>query len=85
MALQLAAIEEIIGRYPAEPASLIMVLQDLQTELRHVPDEAVDLVAGSLGVPRSRVHSAVSFYKAFSVAPRGKHRIDVCMGTACHV
>jgi len=85
MAPQLAAIEEILGRYPAEPASLIMVLQDLQAELRHVPDEAVEQVAETLGVPRSRVHSAISFYKAFSVDPHGKHSIDVCMGTACHV
>jgi len=85
MAPQLEAVEEILGRYPAEPASLIMVLQDLQAELRHVPDAAVDIVAEALDVPRSRVHSAVSFYKAFSTTPRGKHSIDVCMGTACHV
>jgi NADH-quinone oxidoreductase subunit F len=85
MASQRAVIEEIIGRYAADPASLIMVLQDLQAELNHVPDEAVTLVAQRLDVPRSKVHSAVSFYKAFSVQPKGKHRVDVCMGTACHV
>ncbi len=85
MAPQLAVIDEILERYPAAPASLIMVLQDLQAELNHVPDLAVDRVADRLGVPRTKVHSAVSFYRALSVEPRGKHRIDVCMGTACHV
>jgi len=85
MAPQPKVVEEILGRYPAEPASLIMVLQDLQAELRHVPDAALEQVAEALDVPRARVHSAVSFYKAFSTSPRGKHSIDVCMGTACHV
>ncbi len=85
MTPQLAVIEEVLGRYPQDAASLIMVLQDVQAALNHVPDEAVDLVSDRLGVPRTKVHSAVSFYKAFSVEPRGKHRIDVCMGTACHV
>ena len=85
MTEQLAAVDAIIDRYPQEPASLIMVLQDLQAELNHVPDLAVDRVSDRLGVPRARIHSTVSFYKAFSTEPRGKHRIDVCMGTACHV
>jgi len=85
MTPHLAVIEEILGRYPQDAASLIMVLQDVQADLNHVPDEAVDLVSDRLGVPRTKIHSAVSFYKAFSVEPRGKHRIDVCMGTACHV
>jgi NADH:ubiquinone oxidoreductase subunit F (NADH-binding)/NADH:ubiquinone oxidoreductase subunit E/NAD-dependent dihydropyrimidine dehydrogenase PreA subunit len=85
MTPQLTVVEEVLNRYPSDAASLIMVLQDVQAALNHVPDEAVDLVSDRLGVPRTKVHSAVSFYKAFSVEPRGKHRIDVCMGTACHV
>jgi len=76
---------ETLQRYPADPASLIMVLQDLQAEMNHITPEAVDLVAEHLGVPRSRIHSAISFYKAFSLEPRGEHQIDVCQGTACHV
>jgi NADH-quinone oxidoreductase subunit F len=62
-----------------------MVLQDIQKSLRHIPAEAVDAVAERLGVPRARVWSVVSFYKAFSLEPRGVHQVDVCTGTACHV
>ena len=85
MPQQATVISEILGRHDRDPANLIMILQDIQGALRHVPDEAVDAVAAHLGVPRSRVHSTVSFYKAFTTTPRGKHQVDVCMGTACHV
>ncbi len=82
---RVAGLDEILDRYPPEPSSLIMVLQDIQAELRHIPPEAVDAVADRLGVPRSRVYSAATFYKAFSLTPRGEHQVDVCLGTACHV
>ena len=85
MSSQRDVVQEIIARYPPTAASLIMVLQDIQEALRHVPAEAVDAVATGLGVPRSRVWSALSFYRAFSLAPRGRHQVDVCTGTACHV
>ena len=62
-----------------------MVLQDIQARLNYIPKEAVDTVSDWLSVPRSQVYSAASFYKALSLEPRGKHRIDVCLGTACHV
>jgi NADH:ubiquinone oxidoreductase subunit F (NADH-binding)/NADH:ubiquinone oxidoreductase subunit E/Pyruvate/2-oxoacid:ferredoxin oxidoreductase delta subunit len=62
-----------------------MVLQDMQAALRFIPKEAVDAVSEWLSVPRSQVYSVASFYKALSLEPRGKHRIDVCLGTACHV
>ncbi len=85
MSPQLVEIQEILHRYPPEPASLIMVLQDLQAAQQRISPEAIDAVSARLGVPRSRIHSAASFYKAFSLEPRGKHRVDVCTGTACHV
>ena len=85
MTPQLTEIQEILDRYPAEPASLIMALQDLQSAQQMITPEAVDAVAARLGLPRSRVHSAASFYKAFSIEKRGRHQVDVCTGTACHV
>ncbi|MFH2002817.1 MAG: NAD(P)H-dependent oxidoreductase subunit E [Planctomycetota bacterium] len=78
-------VEDVLQRYSQDPSSLIMVLQDIQAALNYIPEEAVDLVARRLAVPRSRIYSAATFYKALSLEPRGKHRIDVCMGTACHV
>ncbi len=85
MSAQLAQINEILHRYAPEPASLIMVLQDLQAAEQQITPEAVDAVSVHLGLPRSRVHSAASFYKAFSIEKRGRHQVDVCTGTACHV
>ncbi|MFH1843790.1 MAG: NAD(P)H-dependent oxidoreductase subunit E [bacterium] len=85
MSPQVAVIEEILHRYPPDPSSLVMVLQDLQTAMNHIPVAAIDAVAERLRVPRSQIYSAASFYKAFSLEPRGKHQVDVCLGTACHV
>jgi NADH-quinone oxidoreductase subunit F len=62
-----------------------MVLQDVQDALNYLPAEAIDTVAEGLGITRSHVYSAATFYKTFSLKPRGKHQVDVCMGTACHV
>jgi len=80
-----SAVQAILKRYPRDESSLIMILQEIQEQLNHIPEEAVDEVAATLGVPRSRVYSVVSFYKTLSLTPRGKHQVDVCMGTACHV
>ncbi len=78
-------LENIFSRYPKEPSSLVMVLQDVQSELGYLPAEALGEVSTRLGVPRSRVYSVASFYNVLSLEPRGKHLVRVCMGTACHV
>ncbi|MCX8053610.1 MAG: NAD(P)H-dependent oxidoreductase subunit E, partial [Armatimonadetes bacterium] len=80
-----AVVEEVLRRYPSERSSLIPVLQDLNRELRYLPEDALRQVACSLGVPLSQVYHVATFYAAFSLTPRGKHTIKVCMGTACHV
>jgi NADH-quinone oxidoreductase subunit E len=65
--------------------SLISVLEDIQARYRYLPREAMILVSERMGVPLSQVYSVATFYHAFSLAPRGKHTICVCTGTACHV
>ena len=72
-----SAVQAILKRYPQNESSLIMVLQDVQEQLNHLPEQAVDMVAKGLGVPRSRVYSVASFYKTLSLEPRGKHQVDV--------
>ena len=62
-----------------------MVLQDIQASRNYIPKEAIDTVSEWLSVPRSQIYSVASFYKALSLEPRGKHRVEVCLGTACHV
>jgi NADH-quinone oxidoreductase subunit E len=66
-------------------ASLISVLEEVQTRYHYLPREAMILVSERLGMPLSQVYSVATFYHAFSLVPRGKHKICVCTGTACHV
>jgi len=77
--------EAILQRHAPEPSSLIAVMQDLNRECRYVPEEALRVIARRLAVPLSRVYHVATFYTAFSLKPRGRHSIKVCMGTACHV
>ncbi len=85
MHANLTRVEAILDRYPKDESSLVMVLQDIQSEFRFLPCEALEEVAERLSLPRSRVFSVSTFYKVFSLEPRGRTVIQVCKGTACHV
>jgi len=76
---------EVIGSRERQPDQLIEVLQDLQASCGYLPEDALREVSHRLEVPLIDVFSVASFYKAFSLTPRGKHVVTVCMGTACHV
>jgi NADH:ubiquinone oxidoreductase subunit E len=80
-----SAIHSIVGRYGAKPTALIMVLQDVQKNYRYLPMDALKLVAQKMKLPLAQIYSVATFYKAFSLTPKGKHHICVCTGTACHV
>ena len=78
-------IDQIIGKYPDDASSLIQILLEIQRENRWLPDEALERVSTKLNVPVNRIQHIVTFYKAFSLVPKGRHEIHVCTGTACHV
>jgi NADH-quinone oxidoreductase subunit E len=78
-------IDKIIDKYPSDPSSLIQVLLEIQNENRWLPKEVLEKVSKKLKVPLNRIQHIVTFYKAFSVVPKGRHEIHVCTGTACHV
>ena len=78
-------VDEIIDSYGGGREWLIMVLQDAQKEFNWLPEPVLHRIATRLGVPWAEVYGAASFYKAFSLEPRGRHILQVCMGTACHV
>ena len=78
-------IDTIIDKYPGDPSSLIQVLLEIQNEVRWLPKEALEKVSKKLKVPLNRIQHIVTFYKAFSVVPKGRHEIHLCTGTACHV
>ena len=77
--------DDVVGRHHYDQDKIIGILQDIQQELNWLPREALDRVAARLNVPLSRVFGIASFYKAFSLVPRGRHVLQACTGTACHV
>jgi len=79
------AIDRIVRQYEAKPMALIMILQDVQTHYRYLPRPALDLVAERMKLPISQVFAVATFYRSFSLEPKGHHHICVCTGTACHV
>jgi len=81
----LGKVDEIMNLQGYEPSALIAVLQDIQKEMRYLPRDALRLVSARLNLPLTRVYGIATFYKAFSLKPRGRHLINVCLGTACHV
>jgi NADH-quinone oxidoreductase subunit E len=78
-------IDAIIDRYGGRPSSLIQILLDIQQENRWLPGEVLEQICARLDVPLARARHIATFYKAFSLVPRGRHQVHVCMGTACHV
>jgi NADH-quinone oxidoreductase subunit E len=83
--VDLAQVDEIIDRWGKSPEFVIEMMQDLQERFRHVPRPALERMAAVTGADLSRLHHVATFYKAFSLEPRGEVEILVCTGTACHV
>lgn len=78
-------VAEIIEKYDSNEGFLVPILQDVQREFNYLPREALQAVSTILEVPISRVFHVATFYKAFSLTPRGRHLMSLCLGTACHV
>jgi len=83
--MSVEAVNRVLEKYNFDKSSLIGILQDLQRELRWLPEEALRMVSWRLDVPLTQLYAIGSFYKAFSLKPRGRHLLNVCLGTACHV
>lgn len=80
-----ASLDAIIRRYKNKPGSLIPVLQEAQEVVGYLPPVVQRHIAKGLRIPVSEVHGVVSFYSFFTMKPKGKHNIRVCLGTACYV
>jgi NADH-quinone oxidoreductase subunit E len=78
-------VDQIIDKYKGKASSVIQALLEIQRENRWLPGEVLEKVSEKLEVPMNRIRHIVTFYKAFSLVPKGRHEIHVCMGTACHV
>lgn len=80
-----AILDQIIDKHEGEASSLIQILLDIQSENHWLPKEALERVSERLQVPFTRIQHIATFYKAFSLVPKGRHEVHICMGTACHV
>jgi len=78
-------IDQIVDEHQGEASSLIQVLLEIQSEYHWLPGDALHRVSERLQVPLTRIRHIATFYKAFSLVPKGRHEVHICVGTACHV
>ncbi|MEA3241443.1 MAG: NAD(P)H-dependent oxidoreductase subunit E [Pseudomonadota bacterium] len=78
-------IDQIVAKHHGEPSSLIQVMLEIQSEHHWLPMDVLKRVSQKLQVPMTQIQHIATFYKAFSLVPKGNHEIHICMGTACHV
>ncbi len=78
-------VREISARYDSDKSYLVPILQDIQREYNYLPKDALEQVGEILALPLSKIYEVATFYKAFSLRPRGRHLLHLCLGTACHV
>jgi NADH-quinone oxidoreductase subunit E len=78
-------VEELIDSYANRKEQLISLLQDVQAEFNYIPQDVLVKISQKLDIPLSQVFSVATFFQAFSLKPRGRHTITVCLGTACHI
>ncbi len=78
-------IENILKKYEYEISNTIQILEEVQEKYNYLPKEILEYISQRLKIPLSKIYSLATFYTAFSLNPRGKHLITVCVGTACYV
>jgi NADH:ubiquinone oxidoreductase subunit E len=78
-------VKSILTKHNREKRDLIPILQDIQVECNYLPQLALQILSKSLEIPLIDIIGVATFYRAFSLKPRGKHVVTVCLGTACHV
>jgi NADH-quinone oxidoreductase subunit E len=78
-------VDRIIDTHNSEASNLLQILLDIQSENSWLPREILGHVSEKLDVPMTRIQHITTFYKAFSLVPKGRHKVHICVGTACHV
>ena len=78
-------IDGILSHYVEVTGNLISLLQEVQSHFGYLPKDALYYLAKKTGIPITRLYSIATFYHYFSLTPKGRHEIQVCTGTACHV
>jgi len=83
--MDVAIIDAIIAKFPEIKGSLIGILHEVQNHFHYLPEEELRYISKRTGIPITQIYSIVKFYNRFSLKPKGKNEICVCLGTACHV
>jgi len=83
--MEVSKIDSIIRQYGGRESAILAILQDIQAEEKYLPKETLEYVSQRMQIPLGQVFRIATFYNALSLKPRGRHKIDVCLGTACHV
>lgn len=78
-------IATIIKKHGTKPSALVLILQDVQKHYGYLPHDALVTVCGKMKLPLPQVYGLATFYKSFSLTPKGEHHICVCTGTSCHI
>jgi NADH-quinone oxidoreductase subunit E len=79
------AVDLVIDKHQEKRTALISILHEIQDRYNHLPEGALRKVASRLQMDLSDLYGVATFYKSFSLIPRGKHSVTLCLGTACHV
>jgi NADH:ubiquinone oxidoreductase subunit E len=83
--MERSEIDTIIKQYRGNESAILAILQDIQGKEKYLPKEVLEEVSQKMHIPMTKVFRIATFYNALSIKPRGRHKIDVCLGTACHV
>jgi len=83
--MEIDKVDKIIDKHGGRPSSLLQIMLDIQSKNNWLPKQALDRVGEKLEVPMNRIQHIATFYKAFSLVPKGRHNVHICVGTACHV
>jgi NADH-quinone oxidoreductase subunit E len=78
-------LKQFINEWKNKPGNLIMILHKIQEEFTYIPREAAEKLAGMIGIPLAKIYGVVTFYHFFKTTKPGKHRIAICLGTACYL
>ncbi len=78
-------VQQVIAKYKGTDGALIPVLHEVQEIIGYLPLEVQKVISEGIGVPVSEIYGVVTFYTQFSINPKGKYKIGVCLGTACYV
>lgn len=83
--MSIEVADRIIDKYHGKASALVQILLEVQKECRWLSAEVLGRLAEKLEIPMARIKHIATFYKAFSLVPKGRHEVHVCVGTACHV